>query len=354
MAFLSIKNVTLRGVAACVPKNVEVNTENPLLNKDEIEKFIETTGIKKRHCVPRDGIQCTSDLCFASAEKLIYDLKWERSEIGLLVFVSHTADYKLPSTSCILQNRLGLSNECMTFDVPYGCSGYVYGLGLASNLLSSGTIKKALVLVGNTQSIYASPEDRSTTLLFGDAGTATALEFDPYNNDSIDCHYATDGAKYDILIVPDGGCRNPVNKKSFVMEEFNEGIKRTRLHEIMDGAEVFTFTLLHVPNSIKKLIKEFYIDKENIDYLLLHQANRFLCEKIRKKMEFSPEKVPYNIENFGNTSGASIPLLMVTSINEALCNRNLELLLAGFGVGLSIGSIHIKTKKIVCSELLYL
>jgi len=354
MAFLSIKHVSLKGVSACVPKHVEYNAHYPWLNKEEINKYIETTGIKKRHCGPGDGSLCTSDLCYVAAEKVIAALGWEKSEIELLIFVSHTADYKLPSTACILQNRLGLSKECMTFDVPYGCSGYVYGLGLASNLLSSGCLKKALLLVGNTQSVYASPEDRSTTLLFGDAGTATALAYDSENRDTITCHYATDGSKYDILIVPDGGCRNPVHAGSFVMEEFDEGIKRSRLHEMMDGPAVFAFTLSEVPRSLKALLKKFEIEFESIDYLLLHQANKFLCEKIRKKMGFEPEKVPSNLESYGNTSGATLPLLMVTNLGEELQNRKLDLLLAGFGVGLSLGSVHLKTDKIVCPPLLYI
>ena len=242
----------------------------------------------------------------------------------------------------------------MTFDIPYGCSGFVYGLGVAGNLVSSGTLKKALVLVGNTQSEYASPEDRATALLFGDAGTAMALEYNENCEDSIDCYYSTDGAKKDILIVPDGGSRNPVSQESFVMEKFDEGICRSRLHEVMDGPAVFVFTLSQVPRALKTLIEQNHINIENIDYLLLHQANKFLCEKIRNKMGFPVEKVPYNMEEFGNTSGATIPLLMVTQLREKLGNHKLELLLAGFGVGLSLGCVHLKTDKIICPELLFL
>jgi 3-oxoacyl-[acyl-carrier-protein] synthase-3 len=354
MAYLQIPNVAIRGIAACVPDRVEENRDCQSIPGEEIEKFIDLTGVVRRHCAIHDGSICTSDLCYKSAEKLIDELNWDRSEIGLLVFISHTADYRLPSTACILQDRLKLSKECMAFDSPLGCSGFVYGLSIASSIITSGTIKKALLLVGNTQSFYASPLDKSTALLFGDAGSACALEFDPIHKGSFDFHLTSDGARKDALIVPDGGNRNPVNENSFVMEEFEDGIKRTRLHEKMDGMAVFSFAISDVPKSLKVLHEKFNIDPKNVAYLLLHQANKFLCEKIRKKASYPPEKVPYNIMEYGNTSAASIPLLMVTEIKEDLISKDLELVMTGFGVGLSIGTAHINTHKIVCSDLLYL
>ena len=172
-----IHNVAIKGIAAAVPARKELNKDFPKLSSEQLEKYIETVGVTERHCAIHDGSLCTSDLCYNSAEKLISDLNWNKEDIGLLVFVSHTQDYKLPATACILQDRLGLSKEVMAFDVPLGCSGFVYGLGIASSILSHGCFKKALLLVGNTQSVYASPEDKSTALLFGDAGTPIALEY---------------------------------------------------------------------------------------------------------------------------------------------------------------------------------
>ena len=180
MAFLKIIHVEIKVISACVPKRIERNRDYPYLSAEEIEKYIATIGVEQRHCAIHDGSICTSDLCFESAEKLLNELQWNRDEVGLLVFISHTADYKLPSTACILQDRLGLSKQCMAFDSPLGCSGFVYGLGIASSILQTGMIKKALLLVGNTQSFYASPEDQSTALLFGDGGSAIALEYNPF------------------------------------------------------------------------------------------------------------------------------------------------------------------------------
>lgn len=352
MAFLEVKHVAIKGVAAAVPERKEFNKDFPKLSEDQLDQYIKTVGVEERRCAIHDGSLCTSDLCYSAADKLLNDLGWDREEIGLLVFVSHTQDYKLPSTACILQNRLGLSKETMAFDVPLGCSGFVYGLGITGNLVSQGFIKKALLLVGNTQSVYACPEDKSTALLFGDAGSAIALEFDETMQESMKFHYQTDGAGFENLIVPDGGCRHPFNEHSMEMEEFDEGIRRTRLHEKMDGAAVFTFAFFNVPKSLKALMKQYEIDSESIDYLLLHQANRFMCDGIRKKLKFGEAKVPYNIDRFGNTSGTSIPLLMVTELQHQLQQKTLRHLSCGFGVGLSLGSVCFTTSQIVVPDLI--
>ena len=352
MAFFEVRNVSIRGVAAAVPERKEYNKDFPNLSAEQLDQYIKTVGVIERHCAIHDGSLCTSDLCFSATEKLLSELGWNRDEIGLLVFVSHTQDYKLPSTACILQERLRLSKETMSFDVPLGCSGFIYGLGIAGSIVSQGFIRKALLLVGNTQSVYASPEDKSTALLFGDAGSAIALEYDETNSDGIKFHYQTDGSGFESLIVPDGGCRHPFNEHSGDMEEFEEGIRRSRLHEKMDGGAVFTFAYFNVPKSLKALMKEYDIHLEDIDYLLLHQANRFMCDGIRKKIKLEEEKAPNNIDRFGNTSGTSIPLLMVTELKEELRQRKLRHLSCGFGVGLSLGSAYFTTDRIVVPDLI--
>lgn len=354
MSFLFANNVKIRGVAACVPARVEENRDYKLASPEDIEKFIKTTGVERRHCAIHDGSICTSDLCYKAADKLIADLKWDKSEIGLIVFVSHTTDYKLPSTACIMQDRLSLSTNCLAFDITQGCPGYVIGLGTVCSLLQNGTIKKALLMVGNTQSEYASYEDKSMHLLLGDAGTVTALEYNPENADIVEFNYTTYGAGKDFLIVPDGGSRNPTNANSFVMEEFEGGIRRTRLHEKMDGAEVYSYALRLVPSNFKALVDYFQIQTDQIDYLLIHQANRYLCEKLRKKLGFKSDQCPYNINEFGNTSGATIPLLMVTNLREELQTRPLKLMMTAVGVGFALGSGYITTDRIVCPELMYL
>lgn len=348
MAFTKTKNVKIAGLAACVPANTVENSKYPLFNGEEYSKFVASVGIERRR-IAKPGV-CTSDLCFNAAEKIIKDLDWNKNEIEILVFVSHTADYKLPATSCILQERLGLSNDCMTLDISLGCSGYPHGLQVITSIMSGGGIKKGLLLAGNTQSHYASFEDKSAYPLFADGGTATALEYDE-NAETMFFNFGTDGSGYKAIILPDGGCRNPVNPESFIMEDFGNGIKRSRIHEGLDGMEVFSFGINRAPQSVRTLLEKYLIDIESIDFFLLHQANLFMVEKIRKKLKIPEEKVPYNIKDFGNTSCATIPLLMVTNLKEQIQNNKLKLLLCGFGVGLSWGTTVLTTEKCKVSDL---
>ena len=354
MPFLNIKNVKIRGIAACVPERVEENRDYSLIPSEEIEKYIQTTGVERRHCAIHDGTICTSDLCQKAAEKLINDLGWDKSEIGLLLFVSHTTDYRLPATACVLQDKMGISKDCLAYDITLGCSGYLLGLGTAGSLIQSGSIKKALVMVGNTQSEYACYEDRSMYLLLGDAGTVTALEYSEDDYDVMDFSYMTDGSGRASVIVPDGGSRNPVNAESFILEDYGDGIKRTRLHEKMDGTDVFSFATYNVPRNFKSLMEHIGISNDDVDYMLIHQANKFLMEKLRKKIGFTPEKCPYNIHEFGNTSGATIPLLMVTNLKNELQERPLTLCMTTIGVGFSLASGCIHTNKIIVPDLMYL
>lgn len=352
MSFLSIPNVKIKGIAACVPKRKEYNKQYLYLSPEELDKYITTIGVEERRCAVHDGSLCTSDLCFESANRLLDALSCDRTEIGVIVFVSHTADYKLPSTACILQERLGITKQCMAFDVPLGCSGFVYGLGIISSILQSGFIKKGLLLVGNTQSVYAYPKDQGTSLLFADAGSAMILEYDTNADSPFLFNFLTDGSGKDALIVPDGGCRNPFTIDSLKEYTDESGVVRTKLHEKMDGLEVFKFATGQVPKSINELIEKFNINKDSIDYLLLHQANKFLCEKIRKKLKFTEEQTPYNIDRFGNTSGTTIPLLLVTELRKQLESEKLNFIASGFGVGLSLGSVMFNTNKIIVPDLI--
>ena len=246
MAYLHYSNVRIAGIAAGVPKRVKNNlTDEENISKDYTpEEFIKTTGVVERHL---SDTLCTSDLCFAAAEKLIAELQWDKSEIGALVFVSQTADYILPATSCILPDRLGLSKECYATDCALGCSGWVYGLSQVMGLLCTGEIKKALLLAGDAKKRADGPRDP----LFGHAGTATALEYLEGAKD-IHFHFGTDGSGYDAIITPDGGSRNQVSPKSFEYEEI-EGKMYNRMMTRMNGMDVFSFAISTAPKSIKRL-----------------------------------------------------------------------------------------------------
>jgi len=344
MAFFEIKNVRIAGIAACVPKEIEENLTLPLFDStEEAEKFISTTGVERRHIAKTN---LTSDLCFYATEKLIADLGWAKEEIDALVFVTQTPDYILPATSCILQDRLGLSEECYALDISLGCSGWVYGLSVVANLLSTGMMRKALFLAGETSHPLTSTEDKSAYPLFGNAGTVTALEFSEKSK-PLKFHFSTDGSGYSAIMVPDGGCRNPYSEKSLELVEIEHGIKRTGMNTVLNGMDVFAFGISKAPQTVKKLAEKFDIDLESVDYFVFHQANLFMNEKIRKKLKLPEEKVPYSLKNFGNTSSASIPLTMV--VNN--CKQG-NYIACGFGVGLSWGSVWFELGKgTVISEL---
>lgn len=349
MAFFSIENVKMSGVSACVPRLIDENRKSSLMTPVEMEKLISSVGVERKR-IADQGV-CASDLCQKAAEQLIVDLCWNKEEIDCLVFVSQTPDYILPATSCILQDKLGLSKECLTIDISLGCSGWVHGLSTVAALLSSGCLRKGLLLVGDISSQLASPRDKSTWLLFGDAGTATALEYragaEPFR-----FHLATDGAGFRSIMVKDGGFRNVFSEESLSMKETSGGNYASDLHSHLEGMDVFSFAISRAPESVNALLEKYTINKESVDRYVFHQANLFLNEKIRKKLKIGTEKVPYSLRNFGNTSCASIPLTMVTETREELSSSFMHVLGCGFGVGLSWGSVYFSIDHIVCSELI--
>ncbi len=316
-----------------------------------VNDFTESTGIKARR---RSSVDITSsDLCFSAAEKLIEELGWDKSEIEALVFVTQTPDYILPATSCVLQQRLGLSKECYTLDISLGCSGWVYAMSVISALLRNGTIKKGLLLAGDTITKICSPEDKSTFPLFGDAGTATALEYTPENS-GMQFNFNTDGNGYETIIVREGGYRSTVSENSLKMKYSGENISRRGIDLELEGMDVFSFGITKAPKSVKQLCEHFSIDKDSVDVFTFHQANLMMNEMIRKKLKLPVEKVPYCMDEFGNTSCASIPLALVTKERERLQRESVKHIACGFGVGLSWGSVYFETDKIAVPQLIEL
>lgn len=353
MANIEVKNIALRGIAACVPSDVEDNKEISVFpTENDARKFIETTGIEFRHLVNGRDI-CTSDMCYEAAADLMKELGWQPEEVDCLIFVTQTPDYILPSTAPIIQNKLGLGADTYCMDISLGCSGWVYGLSVVASLLSAGGMKKALLLSGDTTTVSKSKADKSTYPLFGDAGTATALEFAP-GAEGLRFNFGTDGKSSNAIIIPDGGFRNFVTPESFEVQEIESGISRNKLQSVLDGPAVFTFSITKAPRSVNTLMEYFSIDKEQVDFFVFHQANLFMNEKIRNKLKIPAEKVPYTLNEFGNTSSASIPLTIVARIAEKLSSGEHNLIASGFGVGLSWGTVHFTTHNLVCPPVRYI
>jgi len=350
MAVFTIPNVKLKGVAACVPSQIEDNKDCPLLSDYERDLFIKTVGIRYRR-VAQESVTA-SDLCFNAAEKLLSELNWNRDEIQIIVFVTQTPDYQIPNSASILQEKLKLSKTCLAFDVNLGCSGYVYGLSIVSGLLQNMVGGKGLLLVGDVSTKTISKKDRSTVPLFSDAGTASAMEF--ALGQEIHFNLQTDGNEFDDIIIPDGGYRNPVKEESFEVKEYEGGILRNDLEMKLDGLKIFNFALREIAPNINLLLSEKSIEKTAIDYFIFHQANLLMLESVRKKMNVEADKVPYSLFDYGNTSSATVPLTMVVNLRQRLISSKMKLILCGFGVGLSWGSAYVQTENIICPELIEL
>ena len=344
MALWEIKNVAVRGVTGTVPNHAVKTSDFDIFTQEEADIFDNTVGIKNRY-IGSDDL-CTSDLCFNAAERLLVALGWEKESIDVLIFGSVTGDYKTPPTAGILQNRLGLPTSTFVLDIPMGCCGCMYAINVAGNLLSTGNVKRALLLVGDTALRMGSLKDKSRVPLFGDSGTAMALEYDPTAED-IAIEFSTLGAGYEALITPHGGFRHPITAESFIEEDFGNGIIRAPKDTLINGMDVFSFAISRPPISIKGMMERYKLTTENVDYFLIHQANKLIVDRIVKKLKLPLEKTPYDLQEFGNLGGASIPMLMTYNLCEELQSRPLTLLCSSFGLGLTWGTMILHTKKMI-------
>jgi 3-oxoacyl-[acyl-carrier-protein] synthase III len=349
MATKTVSGVRLAGVSSAVPsQSHEVAELTSVFGEDDVRKIIKSAGVRARRISPPNV--CTSDLCGAAAEGLLDALGWERDSIDALIFVSQTPDYVLPATSCVLHGTLGLAASCAAFDLNLGCSGYPYGLWLASEILR-GSFRRILLLTGDTITKLAAPRDRSVALLFGDAGTATALEADP---DAPDMHFemGTDGTGKDHLIVPGGGFRTPHTAALAEATEREGGNIRSDENLYMNGGEIFGFTLNRVPPLVEAILKNSGWTRESADAFVFHQANRFMLQHLGKAMKLPADKMVLGLEEFGNTSSASIPLALTTGLRERLSSSTMRLVLAGFGVGFSWAGAAITAGPMVMPQLI--
>lgn len=332
-----IKSVKIASMQAVVPPHRHSYLETPeLFTQEEADKVYGTTGIHSRRILPKH--LCASDMCVAAAETLLQRLGWEPASVDVLIYVSQDSDYALPATACLMQNRLGLPNSAACLDVSLGCSGFVYGIWMASQLLNGSNGMRALVLCGDTSSRHLLPDDRGTLPLFGDAGVATALEFDESWPDSY-AVFGTDGKGGQHIAVKAGGKRHPAIPEAYPRSREEEAklFTDSRLH--LNGAAVFSFTLKVVPKLINDTLALAGIDSDDIDMFVMHQANKFILEHLRKKAKIPQEKYLIDMHDFGNTSSASVPLAICHKLTGYFDNEVKKVMLGGFGVGWSWGCI---------------
>jgi len=352
MANLTFNSIGISGIAAAVPKNT-IDNYNYTANfsTPDVKEIVDKVGIKERRFAP-DGM-CASDLCFAAAEKLISDMEVDKSEIDLLIFVSQTPDYRMPATSLLLQNRLGLGKHVAAFDINLGCSAFVYGMSIVYAFMQTGGFRKALLLDGETRSRVYSPKDRKTAFLFGDGGVAAIIEQDEKFGESI-FSLNSDGSLSNLIKMDAGGYRNQSTVDTLtekVVDEF--GNIRSEEHGYMNGADVFNFVINEIPKNYKFILEKSGLTNETIDFVVFHQANDYMNSYLAKKLKLPVEKVPSCIEKFGNTSSVSIPLTIVTQLKNKLFGSK-KIILSGFGVGMSWATAMINLDNCQISDLVEL
>jgi 3-oxoacyl-[acyl-carrier-protein] synthase III len=348
MTSTRISGVRLSALACAVPsEEIKISSKAKDFGEDAVRKISISTGISAIRQSTSE--QTAADLCLAAAERIFADQPDLRAQIGALIFVTQTPDYRIPATACTLQNRLKLPTTCAAFDVNLGCSGYVYGLWMASALVKGGLADKVLLLVGDTITKTISPNDRSVSLIFGDAGSASILTRSSDSEDGFSFLMGTDGSGFENIIIRSGGYR------PFVCASSDKDATKTNGDYAlkMDGSAVFEFTQSQVVDSIKQLFSDAAIRPEQIDHFVPHQANKLLLGHMTSKIGLTREKLVLGLGNFGNTSCASIPLALITHCRDHISStEGKRFLLSGFGVGLSWGSAlgrlsHVSTYPLV-------
>lgn len=302
----------------------------------EVEKIAGKTGVRKRHLAAPD--ECSSDLAVRAAEQLFRGGTCAPEAVDYVLLCTQSPDHFLPTTACLVQDRLGIRTSAGALDFCLGSSGYVYGIGLAHGLIASGQALTVLLLTAETYSKFIHPGDRSVRTIFGDAATATlvgAVDADrPFLGPFV---YGTDGKGGPNLIVPAGGMRTPRTVETAVAAADDSGNVRSRDNLYMNGAEVFNFTLTRVPRCISELLEKAGFQLENIDLFVFHQANAFMLEHLRKKLKIPPEKFVVAMEDSGNTGSCTIPIALKHAWNEGRVAGGSTVMLVGYGPGYSWG-----------------
>lgn len=334
----------IRAISYHLPETELSNDE--LANKYPewtVEKISAKTGIFSRRISKYN--EFSSDLAIIAANKLFDLNKIDKSIIDYLLLCTQSPDYILPTTACILQDKLGLSKNIGAFDFNLGCSGFVYGLGIAKGLILSGQAKNVLLITSETYSKFIHPDDKGNKTIFGDAaaGTLISSEFnkEDWYAEIKDFEYVTDGSGAEFLIIKNGGIRN---KKGTGMDIYKDDkFERNDDYLFMDGSAIFNFTAFEVPKLIKKVIVKNNLNLEDIDYFILHQANEFILNTIQKRMHISDQKFMVSLSLCGNTVSSTIPIALLNKIMEGKVVKNKKILLCGFGVGLSMGGVILQS-----------
>ena len=328
-------------------KAISYYTPNQVLSNEDlvrefpewtVEKVASKVGIHQRHIASVN--ETAGDMALKAAEKLFVEHQIDRNDVDFVLLCTQSPDYFLPSTACVLQDKLGLRQDIGAFDFNLGCSGFVYGLSVAKGLIAAGIAKNVLLLTSETYTKYLHPKDKGNRTIFGDAASATLISTTGFAEIG-DFVLGTDGSGYEQLIVKSGASRTPQALNDIQFDENNNPTSSD--HLFMNGPDIFTFTIERVPTMVRGLLEKSGLTKDDIHLFIPHQANLYILEFLRKKMKIEKEKYFINLANFGNTVSSTIPIALYEARKEDRLYGNV--LLAGFGVGLSWGGVILKIKE---------
>lgn len=323
----------IKAISYYLPEEV---LSNDLINKEfpewDIEKISSKTGINSRHISAKD--EFSSDMAVKAAERLFAEHNIDKSTIDYLLFCTQSPDYFLPTTACIIQDKLGLNTSIGALDFNLGCSGFVYGLSLAKGLIAGEMAKNVLLITSETYSKFIHHKDKSNKTIFGDAAAATLISSEEGFCSLGKFIFGTDGKGAENLIVKQGGMRFPVsNENEDISDEF--GNVRNDKNLYMNGAEIFNFTGEFVPKLTEAILEKSNLTKEDIDLYIFHQANKYMLNHLRKKIKIPEEKFFIAMEECGNTVSSTIPIALYEAQKQGKLAESKNLILAGFGVGYS-------------------
>lgn len=338
-------NAAITAIHYCLPPGRLTNEElAQRFDPKQLNSITKMAGITERRIAPPG--MTASDLAFVAAKRLLESRTISPVDIDLLVFVSQTADYQIPATACVLHGRLGLSERCAAFDINLGCSGYPYSLAVVDGLVCSGLARKALLLNADALTHVIHPRDRGLVPLHGDGAVATLLEpaVEP-GAGIIGVLLGTDGTGAPHLMIPASGARKERTNETRREIVDSSGSVRTEEHLAMNGPAIFHFSVYKVPEVIRAALTKFSVTIEELDLIILHQANKTMLELIYKSLGVPAEKRFYFMEKVGNMSGASTPMALAEAVRQGRVRPGSLTLLASFGVGLSWGVCLIRWPK---------
>lgn len=351
---LKFKNKRISGILTVLPKNeirFEDEMENYNFSAAKSLKLKLTMGYDKRRTVEDET--CTSDLCVKGLNYLFEKGTLQKDEIDALILVTQSPDYFMPPTSNVIQGRLGLKRDMICLDINQGCAGFIIGLIEAFLLLEQESINKVVVLNADVLSRKVSKKDRNSNPLIGDAASVTVVEKDADAEDSfIYGNIKMDGGGAEALIIPAGGFRMPSSEETARTEIDQNGNERSKDNLVMKGDDVFNFVQTEVPPMIEDLLAFAETDIKTVDYFMFHQPNKFMLRKLADKMKVDYSKMPNDIvENYGNSSGVSVPTAITHALGQKLTENEYKLCIAGFGAGLTWASLLINTGNLTFCEM---